>query len=139
MKDKKVEGGYLVRLFPGEEVAASLLQLAESKNLPSAALSGIGGVDEIEIGYFDLKKNEYLHKTIREELEMVSLLGNLSYIDGKPFYHLHGTFGTRSFQTISGHVFRAVISITAEIHLKVFSEKITRSFGPQFQINLLDL
>ena len=140
MTYQKVDDGYLVKVFPGEEIVASLLQLAEKEHILGASVTGIGGVKEVEIGYFDLKKNDYVRKKIQENLELVSLLGNFSYIDSKkPFYHLHATLGTRSYKAIAGHLFSAVVSITAEIHLITFSEKIVRSYDPTFRLNLWNL
>jgi len=140
MTCEKVEDGYLIRLFPGEELVSSLTEFAAKENIPSCTLMAIGAVDEVELGYFQSKKKTYKRRTFKEELEVISLLGNFSYIDGKkPFFHIHGVFGTSTFEALVGHVFSARVSVTLEAHLTVFSKKVSRTHDPQFDLNLLKL
>ena len=135
----KVDDGYLIRMYPGQEILSSLIQFAKEKNIISGVIEGIGGVNKIEIGFFNLTTKEYERKVIEEDLELVSLLGNLSYVDGQPFIHAHGTFGNAQYQAIAGHCFSLEISVTAEIHLVTFSNKIERSLDSSMRVNLLDL
>ena len=66
------------------------------------------------------------HVKLMKLLELTSLLGNISHIDDKPFAHLHGTFGTRDFQTLSGHLTK-VVSATAEIVIQMTNLDVNRT------------
>ena len=136
---EKIDHGYLIRMYPGQEILSSLIKFAKEKNIASAVILGIGGVNKAEIGFFNLKTKEYDRKVLEEDLELVSLLGNLSYVDGEPFIHAHGTFGNAEYQGIAGHCFSLEISVTAEIHLIEFSKKIERSPDSTMRVNLLNL
>lgn len=136
---EKVDDGYLIRMYPGQEILSSLIEFAKEKNIVSAMIAGIGGVNKIEIGFFNLTIKEYNRKVFEEDLELVSLLGNLSYVNGEPFIHAHGTFGNAQYQGIAGHCFSLMISVTAEIHLIEFSKKIERRLDATMRVNLLDL
>ncbi|MDN8693964.1 DNA-binding protein, partial [Staphylococcus aureus] len=80
---------------------------------------GIGACDNVTLNFYNLDSQKYEAREIKESLELTSLLGNISHIDDKPFAHLHGNFGTRDFQTLSGHLTQAVVSATAEIVIQM--------------------
>ncbi|MCQ9904566.1 DUF296 domain-containing protein, partial [Staphylococcus aureus] len=58
-------------------------------------------------------------------------------IDDKPFAHLHGTFGTHDFQTLSGHLTKAVVSATAEIVIQMTNLDVNRTHDEETGLNLL--
>lgn len=109
--------GYVIRMEPGEELLSSLVNFVEKMRIPSGYFQGIGGVTDVELGYFDLKKNDYDRHSYSGEYELITASGNISDVDGKPFVHTHGVFSDEKCQTFSGHLFKATITITAEIFL----------------------
>lgn len=50
--------------------------------------------------------------TFDEQLEIVNLTGDLVWVDGEPFWHIHGTFSRRDFRIISGHVTELDVGLT---------------------------
>ena len=82
-------------------------------------------------------RKKYEAREVNEALELTSLLGNISHIDDKPFAHLHGTFGTRDFQTLSGHLTKAVVSATAEIVIQMTNLDVNRTHDEETGLNLL--
>ena len=119
MKIERVgEGGardFLIVLQPGDELHQSVLAAASEHGIEGGLVSAIGAVDEIELGYFCLPERVYTRRLVQEQLEVVSLNGNLALKDGKPFLHAHGLFTGRDFVALGGHVFRARVSITLEV------------------------
>src|SRR5699024_12322535 len=81
----------------------------------------------------------YEKKEIKAPLELISLLGNISHIDEKPFAHLHATFGTDKYETLSGHLTKAVFSASSEIVITMTNLDINRKHDEQIGLNLLDL
>lgn len=105
----------LVVLDPGDELHASLVEAARRFDVRGAMVSGIGAVDDLELGYFALPEKVYVRRTVKHRVEAVSLMGNLSMKDGAPFLHCHGLFTGLDFGAFGGHVFRATASITLEM------------------------
>jgi predicted DNA-binding protein with PD1-like motif len=105
----------LVVLQPGDELHASMIQAAAEHRIEGGFLTAIGAVDEVELGYFCVPERVYSRRVVRDDLEVVSIHGNLSLRDGKPFLHAHGLFTGRDFAAIGGHIFRARVSITLEV------------------------
>ena len=115
MQYREMPSGYIIVLDRGEEVLEELTRFATETGVRAAAFQGIGAVESVTLGYYDLSAQKYERGSWVEELEVASLLGNLAVVDGGPFPHVHGVFGRRDFSALAGHVFEAVVSVAMEI------------------------
>ena len=95
----------VVVLEPGEEIHASLRNLADELGINGAVItSGIGRTMNSTFGYMDDTFTYHRH-TLKEPAELVTLQGNLArHEDGSAFTHLHATFADDNFVTMSGHM-----------------------------------
>ena len=59
MKYKVEEGKIIVRLDRGEEVVSSLLKIIKDENLQGGFVSAIGAADIVEVGLYEVEKQEY--------------------------------------------------------------------------------
>src|SRR3989338_2975427 len=124
----KMQGNLVfVRLFPGENVHASLEAVGRKHKLRTAVIaSGLGAFGECELGYF-VKKGEYLKRTWKEAVELVALSGMFSRNAGGVFdFHLHASIGDREHRAWGGHLFNAVVHVTNEIALIPSKMKVSR-------------
>ena len=83
------EKTYVVVFDEGDEPMRGLLQFAGQERLCASRFTSIGGFSEVTIGYFDLEKKDYIPIRLREQVEVVSLTGNIALDDGKPKVHAH--------------------------------------------------
>lgn len=113
----------VVVLEPGEEIHASLRQLADELGIDGAMItSGIGRTMNSTFGYMD-ETFIYHRRTLEQPAELVTLQGNLArHQDGSAFTHLHATFADDDFVTQSGHMFEATVFVVAEIHMRIMSK-----------------
>ena len=112
----------MLRLDPGEELHESLHTLFEELELCGASVtSGIGRVREFDAGYLS-SLGEYQHKVVVGPVELLSLQGNIAWLDGEPFSHLHAVASDDDHILIGGHLFSALVEVTAEIHLRVLED-----------------
>ena len=139
VKDVTEHARYQVVLDQGEKVIETLTDFCERRGIKSGALKGIGAVRHSEIGYYDLSTKEYSFKTYDDDLEVVSLIGNISLVEEKPFIHAHITLGNRDMNTVGGHLKECMVAVTLEIHLITFNEHFTRTHNEHIGLNLLDL
>ncbi len=139
MKSRKVAAGYLVRLDKGEEAISSLTSFIAKKKVPCGTILGIGAIDNITIGYFDLSRHTYRKKNIKKVMEVVSLSGNISYLDGKPFVHTHIILAGPDHKTLGGHFFSGTVAITLEIYIHVIPAKLRRVYDKKVGFNFWDL
>lgn len=139
MRYLKLGDAYIVRLATGEDIHASLKQLATLERIDAAGVEGIGAVYDTVLGYFDRTTREYVRKTVPEEMEIVSLSGNLSLKESQPFAHLHVVLGGRNCEAIAGHLFEGKTGATVEIIVRPLKGFVQRTLDPATGLFLLDL
>lgn len=139
MKYKRFGEDIAVRLEVGEEVVASLAEIAEREGVTFASVSGIGAADEFDVSVYDVKAKVYFDNTFREPMEITSLLGTVSEKDGAPYIHIHATAGRADGAVIGGHLKRAVISATCELVLHTVYGRVPRFYDERTGLNLMEL
>lgn len=117
---------YIVRLDAGEKIVEALKALCERDGIGAGFFSGLGAVGEAEIGHFDPALNDYTWVKLSGPYEIVSLYGNITTVDGKPFIHAHIALGDNTFVVRGGHLKEAVVSVTGEVTLTRFRDGIGR-------------
>jgi len=131
MKFREVKNGYLLRLEKGEEVIGAITQFVREKNIPAGFISGIGAVGDATLGIFDRDKKAYMKKKFSGDLEVGNLTGNIAYLnDNEPYPHCHITVSDSSLNAYTGHLFEATVTITLEIFIFVFENKLYRKEDP---------
>ncbi|MFA5991291.1 MAG: PPC domain-containing DNA-binding protein [Candidatus Doudnabacteria bacterium] len=128
---------YILRFDQGEDIIAGTNQFLKDQQISACSISGIGSCSSIELGYYNSHLKEYRRKPFYEELEILSLIGNGALKDGEPFVHAHGIFSQTDFTVMGGHVFKAVVSATAEIFIIKLEGEIKRELNADFNLNLL--
>lgn len=118
---------YVVRLDAGERIVETLKALCERDAIGGGYFHGLGAVGEAEIGHFDPASNEYGWARLSGPYEIVSLYGNITTVEGKPFVHAHIALGDNTFDVKGGHLKEAVVSVTCEVALVRFRDAIGRT------------
>ena len=139
MKSREVAGGYMVRLDRGEEAIGSLTAFVKNTNIPCGFLQGIGSIREVELGYFDTRTNQYRRRRFPEAVEVVSLFGNITWLDNEPFVHAHAAIAGPDQNLLGGHLFSGTVAVTLEIFIRVIPDKLSRSRDPDLGFNRWDL
>lgn len=122
---------YIIRLDPGDEIVQSLETFCENKRIKSGRVMGIGAIRDTKIGYFDLTLGDYKERYVPGDLELTSLMGNISMMEGTEFLHLHITATDSDFKMMGGHLISAIVSATAEIFVDLYEERIERKLDPE--------
>lgn len=139
MKSKRIKDGHFIRLVPGEDVLESLIRFVEEHGIQAGTISGIGAADKVRCGYYRVEDKGYPEETFEGDLEILSLMGNISWLDGEPVCHVHIIFSDEQMRAHGGHLFEAVISATCEIHINVLDQRLERKPDAGTGLNLLDL
>lgn len=137
MEYRRFSDTIIARLDAGEEVIASLEALCEKENITLGWVSGIGAVNEAEVGCFDTDEKKYYAKTYTGIYEIASLSGTVSVQNAKPYLHIHAVLGDKEGTAIGGHLSRAMVSATCEIALRVLDGKAGRAFSSETGLNLI--
>ena len=141
MEYRRFDDKIYVRLDKDDEVLGALADVCAKEELSVAQIKGIGGCGSVTVGVFDGERKVYNDKTVEGLLEMTSLDGNLTSYEGKPYLHLHAAFAYREngeIRQLSGHLLKAVISLTGEIVITPAQGKIGRRFIEELGIRVWD-
>jgi predicted DNA-binding protein with PD1-like motif len=139
MKVLKHAEGYLIRLERGEEVTRSLTQFLKEAKINAGTVTGIGGIANADLGFYDLNKREYLHQIIPGNLELIHYSGNITLVDSEPFIHAHAVVSGPDYLAKAGHFFEARVAITGEFVIKPSDWTVSRAFDDATGLKLMDL
>ena len=138
MKEFAASNGTVLVIRKGEEAMSRITEYAREHHLKAAWVSGLGGAGTVTLGFYDIETKSYEWKVFDTPLEILNLSGNLAVVDGKPFWHVHGTFGGRDYQVIGGHVKELVVGLTCELLVTPLHTPLTRTFDDETGLKLLD-
>jgi hypothetical protein len=131
---------YLVRLDQGERLHEALNKFVDDTDIPGAWLNGLGGVLGMTLGFYDLDEKEYQFQTFEGLYEIASLTGSIAFDEhGKPVFHLHGVFGGREYNSLSGHVKDLTVAATVELFIHRAYQPTKRKANPNVGLATLDL
>ena len=91
MEYRRFENCLILRLDPGDEVCGKIMEVCRLEDVSLASVSGIGAGDSAEIGLYDIPSREFRGRVLSEPFEIVSVMGNVTRMNGEIYLHLHST------------------------------------------------
>jgi predicted DNA-binding protein with PD1-like motif len=131
---------YALILRPGDEVLTALTDFAKSESVTAASFTAIGAVRDPEVSWFDPSRKEYKGMKLSEQVEVLSLVGDVGLdVDGKPVVHAHAVLGRSTGDTFGGHLIGATVSPTLEVFVNVYPHPLTKKLHGETGLQLFDL
>lgn len=123
----------------GDEVIAELTAFATRERLGGSRFTGIGAFSDVVVGYFDWQRKDYDRIPIREQVEVLSLAGDIAIDRDEPKVHAHVVLGKRDGTAHGGHLLEAHVRPTLEITLTEAPAHLRRSYDATTKLALIDL
>jgi predicted DNA-binding protein with PD1-like motif len=121
MRAKTIGGGsertWALVFATGDEVTSSLSDFAYREQLRAARFTAIGAFREATLGYFDWASKQYEKIPLREQVEVLSLVGDVALEGDAPKIHAHVVVGKRDGSAHGGHLLEARVRPTLEVML----------------------
>jgi predicted DNA-binding protein with PD1-like motif len=108
---------FAVVLDKGDEVVAELTAFAKAESMTAAHFTAIGAFSAVTLGYFDRASKQYLKIPVREQVEVLSLIGDIAIAKDGPQVHAHVVIGARDGSARGGHLLDARVWPTLEVIL----------------------
>ncbi|TAK78318.1 MAG: DUF296 domain-containing protein [Gammaproteobacteria bacterium] len=128
---------FILKLAAGENLFESILRCANDAKLPSASISGLGGLDDVSVAYYNLKTQQYQTKLFTGMYELISLNGNITVVEEQRFIHIHAALGTEEYNVIGGHIMSAIVNPTVELTIIPLASPIYRQFDAASGLKLM--
>ncbi len=128
---------YALVFDTGDEVMATLTAFARAEHLVGSHFSAIGAFREVVLGYFDWAKKDYEKIFIHEQVEVLSLLGDIAQADDGPKIHAHVVVGKRDGTAHGGHLLQAIVRPTLEVVLTESPRHLQRRYDPESRLALI--
>ena len=142
MKVRMIEQGtqktYAVIFDKDAEFIAGLTSWAKENQLGGSHFTAIGAFREVTLGYFDRDKKDYQKIPVREQVEVLSLIGDIALKDGIPQVHAHVVVGKFDGSAHGGHIIEARVWPTLELILTESPKHLCRKYDPETGLALID-
>ncbi|MGI8811692.1 MAG: PPC domain-containing DNA-binding protein [Pyrinomonadaceae bacterium] len=144
MKSKLIaeENGktYAIIFDAGDEVKSGLMDFAKKHGLSASSFTAIGAFERATLGYFDIEKQEYEKIPFNEQVEVISLIGDVATgSDGNPKVHAHCVVAKRDGTAHGGHLLEAFVRPTLELILTESPTHLRKTYRDEFGLALIDL
>jgi hypothetical protein len=139
MKSKQLDHETVMVFETGDEVVSTLTKFAKEHRIAGAHFTAVGAFSDAGIGYFDWQKKDYLKNEVEEQVEVVSLIGDIALDKGEPKVHAHVVIGKRDGSAMGGHLLEAHVRPTLELVLHGSEQQLRRKFDLQSGLALIDL
>ena len=131
---------WVLVLAPGEEAKSAIVDFARRNNLKAASFVALGAFERAKLGYFDWQKKEYLPIPVDEQVEVISLIGDIAENDkNESDLHAHAVLGRRDGSTRGGHLMEGVVRPTLEVTLTETPAHLKRRMHPDINVALIDI
>ena len=122
----KLAGSSVLVFDSGDEVIETLQRFANEHVTTSAFFYGLGAFREATIAWWNPETLRYEDIAVNEQVEVLSITGNLTRVRDGFKVHAHTVLGRRDGTAIGGHVKRGVVHPTLELFVTVTDEAIRR-------------
>lgn len=128
---------YAVIFETGDEVTAGLAAFAQQHRLSASHFTAIGAFQEVTLGYFDWEKKDYKRIPISEQVEVLSLIGDIALDRGEPKVHAHVIVGKSDGTAHGGHLMNAKVRPTLEVIVVESAGELRKSYDPLSKLDLI--
>ena len=130
---------YAVVLDTGDEVIGELGKFVREQEVEAASLTAIGAFSRAVLGYFRWESKQYKKIPVGEQVEVLSLLGDVAVGDQGPTLHLHAVLGKADGSVVGGHLIEAHVRPTLEVILIQPPSYLRKRKDPETGLALIDI
>jgi uncharacterized protein len=139
MKSKDLGEATILVFETGDEVISQLTAFATDHPITAAHFTAIGAFRDAGLGYFDWQTKKYLRNQVDEQVEVVSLTGDIAIDGDHPSVHAHAVIAKRDGSTMGGHVLEAHVRPTLELVLEKSPALLQKRFDEESGLALISV
>lgn len=121
----------------GEEAVAAVGAALRDQQMLAARVTAVGGFAGAEVGWFDRELRDYRRIRVYEQVEVLSLVGDVADLNGQPALHAHSVLGRSDGSTVGGHLMRGEVWPTLEVIISEVSPELAKRIDPESGLALI--
>ena len=133
------EKTYVLIFAKRDEVLSGLTAFATQEKIGAGYFTAIGALERAKFGWFDLAHQAYRDIPINEQVELISLIGDVGLVNDKPQIHTHGAVGLADGQVRGGHLLEAIVFPTLEVFFTALPATLIKKRDEETTLSLFDL
>ena len=136
------EGGqrtFAIVFDQGDEMIQGLKEFSKEQQLLGSHFTAIGAFSQVTLGYFQRENMEYKNIPVNEQVEVLSLVGNITSKGDDYKVHAHAVLGKSDGSTLGGHIQDAKVWPTLEVVLVEEPAYLKRTIDEKTGLALIDL
>jgi len=141
MRAKLINDGpertFAVVFDTGDEVISGLESFAREHSLTAARITAIGAFERATLGYFEWRAKRYERIEKNEQMEVLSLIGDLALQGAEAKLHAHAVLGRRDGSTCGGHLLQGYVRPTLEVLITDSPNYLKREHDPETGLALI--
>jgi hypothetical protein len=130
---------YALIFAKGDEIMSGLTEFAVREKLVGGHFSAIGALEHALFGWFDNTRKAFRDIPVNEQVEMISLNGDLGLVNGSPAIHAHGAVAFPDGHVSGGHILEAVAWPTTELFFTAYATPLVKERDEETTLYLFDL
>jgi predicted DNA-binding protein with PD1-like motif len=139
LQEEQGQQTYALVFDTGDEVMTGLRDFASKHRLSGSHFTAIGAFSDLIVGYFDWEQKDYKKIPLREQVEVLSLAGDIALDEGKPQVHAHVVVGKSDGTAHGGHLLEAHVRPTLEVILVESPQHLQRQTDRESGLALIRL
>jgi predicted DNA-binding protein with PD1-like motif len=122
-----------------EEAKAGLTSFVQQNRISAAQLTAVGAFRQTVLGYFDRDRKQYRKIPVDEQVEVLSLIGDVALKpEGGPEVHAHVVVGRMDGTTLGGHLLEAHVWPTLEVIITDAPRHLQKKHDPETGLALIN-
>lgn len=131
---------WIVVLDEGEEAKQSLVDFAKKEGIENASFVALGAFARATVAYFDWQQKKYKDIPVDEQVEVISLIGDIVPDEkGRASLHAHTVLGCSDGSTRGGHLQAGHVRPTLEVTVTEMPGHLTRRNHPDLGLALIEM
>src|SRR5258707_3839035 len=129
---------YAIILAKGDEVMSGLTDFARQNKVASASFTAIGAFSHATVAWFDDARKEFRLIPIKQQVELVSMIGDIALVNDQPAVHTHVALASSDGTVRGGHVINAFVFPTLELFMTVYPKALHKQLDDATGLKLID-
>ena len=129
---------FILMFETGEELVNGLLQFANLQKVSVASFNAVGALSSVRLGWFSWESKRFEPSvTLDEQVELLSLIGDVALKDEEPVVHAHAVIAKKDGTAHGGHLLNASVRPNCEVFLTESPANLRRFIDPDSGLALI--